>query len=297
MVTYEEFKEQMRERAESEIGGRAIVKPVKKLNGVVLDGLSIMTLDSNISPTIYLNDYYLQYKNHLDSEQDTLDMIWSSISRIYSQHLPKVDFNLNYFTDWEMVKSRLAIRLINTEKNSGLLEEVANISFLDLSIIFTVNVQLEGMDEGSITVLKSHMEMWGRDEEELLRHALSNQKGEYEIISMGKMLMDMRGCDESLDIDSLNMFVLTNINRNYGASAIMDVELLEDFSRENECDKVIIIPSSVHETILFPHVNGTDYAYINDMISSVNSSEVAGTEVLSDHCYIFDSITGKITCG
>ena len=63
MVTYEEFKEQMRERAESEIGGRAIVKPVKKLNGVVLDGLSIMTLDSNISPTIYLNDYYLQYKN------------------------------------------------------------------------------------------------------------------------------------------------------------------------------------------------------------------------------------------
>ena len=65
MVTYEEFKEQMREKAESEIGGRAIVKPVKKLNGVVLDGLSIMTLDSNISPTIYLNDYYLQYKNHL----------------------------------------------------------------------------------------------------------------------------------------------------------------------------------------------------------------------------------------
>lgn len=63
----------------------------------------------------------------------------------------------------------------------------------------------------------------------------------------------------------------------------MDVELLEDFSRENECDKVII-PSPVNETILLPHVNGTDYAYINDMISSVNSSEVAGTEVLSNHC-------------
>ena len=36
---------------------------VVKNNGVVLTGLTVMNEDSNISPTIYLNNYYEEYQN------------------------------------------------------------------------------------------------------------------------------------------------------------------------------------------------------------------------------------------
>ena len=72
MVSYDDFKECMRQRAEEDTGGRAVVKSVRKINGVILDGLSIMTSDSNISPTIYLNSYFDDFKNLQESDDDAL---------------------------------------------------------------------------------------------------------------------------------------------------------------------------------------------------------------------------------
>ena len=72
MVSYDDFKEFMRIKAEEETGGRAKVSRVRKLNGVVLDGLTIMTTESNISPTIYLNEFYDYFKNAKESDDEAI---------------------------------------------------------------------------------------------------------------------------------------------------------------------------------------------------------------------------------
>ena len=62
MVTYEQFKEVIREKAEEATGFRAVVNRVQKINGLVLDGLVIFKPDCNISPTVAV---WKQEKNRL----------------------------------------------------------------------------------------------------------------------------------------------------------------------------------------------------------------------------------------
>ena len=95
MVSYDDFKEFMRIKAEEETGGRAKVSRVRKLNGVVLDGLTIMTTDSNISPTIYLNEFYDDFKNAPESDEEALEIIWNSIRAYYYRHLPIKELDVN----------------------------------------------------------------------------------------------------------------------------------------------------------------------------------------------------------
>ena len=59
------FTTLVREEVERRTGDnyRVRLNDVRKNNGVVLRGLTVMQDDSNISPTIYLNNYYEEYAN------------------------------------------------------------------------------------------------------------------------------------------------------------------------------------------------------------------------------------------
>ena len=58
------------------------IHQVVKNNDVVLDGLTILNPDSNISPNIYLNPLYEQYQNGKD-----LDEIVSRVADIYIENI------------------------------------------------------------------------------------------------------------------------------------------------------------------------------------------------------------------
>lgn len=84
-----------------------------------------------------------------------------------------------------------------------------------------------------------------------------------------------------MDID-IPMYVLTNERKNFGAGAILYSgmkERLESVVGED----FIVIPSSVHETIIVPSfLTG---ASITDIIREVNRTTVSELEVLSDRPY------------
>ena len=91
MLTYEEFKEVIREKAEAETGCGAVVSKVFKNNGITYDGLIIMALDCNVSPTIYLNEYYDLYVENVDAKSGAIEFVWEKIYSIYKENLPKFD--------------------------------------------------------------------------------------------------------------------------------------------------------------------------------------------------------------
>ena len=117
MLAYSEFKEIIREQAEKETGCRVVINPVKKLNGLILDGLVIISTDSNMSPTIYLNGYYEKYKECMDVEEDPVSVVWKELYKTYKQHLPRFDFDESDFTDFEKVRGRLRVKLVNYYSN------------------------------------------------------------------------------------------------------------------------------------------------------------------------------------
>ena len=64
-MEFTNFTTLVREEVERRTGDnyRVRINDVRKNNGVVLRGLTVMQDDSNISPTIYLNNYYDDYAN------------------------------------------------------------------------------------------------------------------------------------------------------------------------------------------------------------------------------------------
>ena len=63
IMEFTNFTTLVREEVERRTGDnyRVRLNDVRKNNGVVLRGLTVMQDDSNISPTIYLNNYYEEY--------------------------------------------------------------------------------------------------------------------------------------------------------------------------------------------------------------------------------------------
>jgi hypothetical protein len=299
MVTYEEFKEFIVEMAETEMGNRAVVNPVHKNNGLNLDGLIIMSEDSNMVPTIYLNRYYEQYKEIMD-EPDALESIWRGIKEYYYQHLPVNSFDVDSFTDYEKVKGNLRLKLVNYKKNKEWLDDVVFIPFLDLAGVVVVNVKMEKGKVGTITVTKSHMVEWEKNEEDLLHDAMENMKDDYIIMPMEEILkerLEELGIADIEELAELSMYVLYNRQRLLGAGLMMVPNVMREAAELMGCDNIVIIPSSVHETMLLPCEEGkTDFTEMTEIIREVNQNSLEEEEILSDHPYLYCREQDKIVC-
>jgi len=290
MVSYEEFKELIREVAEEKTGQRVAINQVKKNNGIVLDGLVIIDPNYNLNPTIYLNDYYHVYKEYMDTEENAVELVWEEIYRQYKNHLPEKNFDVCNFTDFEKASGKLRCRLINYEKNQELLEELAYVKYLDLAVVFYVIVDMEFDGLANITVRKEHLELWGRSEEELFELAKRNMADDYEITSLASFINQLReGNEHNLDFaEDLPMYIVSNHSKQYGAAAILCDGVLRKIARDNAIDRIAIIPSSVHETIVLEISKDTEIEGLNSMVQLINESELSQDEVLSDHVYVYD---------
>jgi hypothetical protein len=272
---------------------------VHKNNGLNLDGLTIMSEESNIAPTIYLNGYYELYKEIMD-EPDALEITWHSMKDEYYRHLPVNSFDVDSFMDYEKVRGNLRLKLVNYKKNEEWLDDVVFVHFLDLAGVVFVNVTMGKGEQGTITVMKSHMVAWGKSEEDLLHDAMENMKDDYLITPMEEILKDVMnpiGIEGMNVIEEIPMYVLYNSKRLLGAGLMMVTNVLKEAADMMKCDNIMILPSSIHEIMLLPYEEGNiDLAGLTETIREVNESSVEAEEVLSDHPYLYSREQDKIVC-
>ena len=93
--------------------------------------------------------------------------------------------------------------------------------------------------------------------------------------------------------DGPALHVLTNRRGIYGASCMLYRDIIKDFADQEETD-VIILPSSIHEVLLFPDHLMFDYAFLCRTVQEINREDVSEEDVLSDRIYIFSRETGTI---
>jgi hypothetical protein len=285
------------------------VRDVRKNNGVILQGLTITSAQSNMSPTIYLNSFYEEYESG-----KSVDMIVVDIMNIYHTSKLPIDVDMDFFLKYELVKSNLYCRLINYEKNEEFLENVPYKKYFDLAMICYFSCEQEYLKNGFITITTDHLDSWGVDEEELFEVAWLNTKEKYPYtyVSMEQMIrqmverdvrrdMDMR--DEEIEdkeewisftVDEIvkglfrenknQMYVLSNEGKVWGAVSMLCDEALKEIANEVQ-DDLFILPSSVHEVIVIPAETANTKEYLKEMVAEVNRSHVEREEVLSDHIY------------
>lgn len=274
---------------------------VRKNNGVVLRGLTVTQDDSNISPTIYLNSYYEEYIKG----RATLVNVVNDVMDTYRRNKVNQSVDMRYFLNYESVKERVIYKLVNTEKNKELLEDVPHIEFLDLSIIFQCLVAQEDLGRASILIHNVHLKLWEVSVDTLYQAAKENTQRlqEYEIKGITEVLRDIMCAEEVENIadedcisafsGSVPMYVLSNKNRVEGAACMLYPNLIRDFAEAIQ-SSFYIIPSSIHELLLLPTEHLEESQEIKHMIREINDTQVSVEEVLSYSLYLYDKEEQRI---
>ena len=287
MVVKKEFAEEVAVLLRGKLNGVDIqVRDVVKNNGVRLTGLVFQERDSLLAPCIYLENFYEEYRNGIINMEMAVDEIIS----VYDRERKAPEFDVPAFLDYSRISSRLHGRLVNTEKNAGLLERLPHRDILDLSLIYYVEVPGLGSGEGtgSIRVENGHMQSWGVSEDELYNRAMQNMQaeGRATILKMEDILGTALwgGCAGEPE-EGFSMYVLTNSVKMYGAAQMLDSKALETAAGIFGSD-FYILPSSVHETILIPAVEEKGAPEdIARIVQEVNAGMVLEDEILSYHVY------------
>lgn len=281
---------------------KILVKEITKNNGVIMHGLIITIGKENISPTIYLDAFYEEYRDGRDFGAIIYDIV-----KIYEENRVEGEVNLDFFMEYDSVKNRIFLKVINYEKNKERLQELPHKRFLDLAVVCYYAYMNDFIGHGSIQIEIGHLDKWGISEETLFLDAKrnTNNKLGVEIKGMDQIIWEMIAdkIDEFGEEEvkavllhaerKIPMYVMALKGRYFGAACICEKEMLKEFAIM-QGKNFYILPSSIHELILIPDEGKEKPEELKRMVREVNSSHVAPEEQLSDNIYYFDSAENTV---
>ena len=137
------------------------------------------------------------------------------------------------------------------EKKACDLEDIESYLYIrgdaDKDGYYSAKVSRAILDNANI----SECEAWEKAEEHNQRRNNHNIYGE--------VMCSMMNMEYSEDMeDTTPLYVMTNTSKVKGASAILNKKALAEFGKKHNTDKVVVLPSSVHEMLLVPYTEEID---------------------------------------
>ena len=289
------FVEEVRSRVEAQTGKDVRLQQVKKNNGLVLQGITIMQSDCNIAPTIYMEHYFKDYGNGR-----SIDSIVSAVLEVAQNERMDKSLDMGWFRDFEKVRDKVAYKLINYEANRELLKSLPHEKFLDLAKVYYVSVNING-GTGTILIHNSHLELWEITQEQLLAIAEENitRLLPARIDTMCEVMKNIEGYDmlpqELVEevVSGCHMYVATNLAKTFGAAVMCYPYTIKRLAERLESD-LFILPSSIHEVIIVLAKGEEGVNALRAMVYEVNRTQLAAEEFLSDSVYYYSREEGTI---
>lgn len=292
-MTYYQFIHAVEEKIKKEVKEerKISVHTNIKNNGVKRTGIMISENGINISPTIYLEEYFQQFKRGYPLELIVKDIL-SLYEKIRFQNSWKEGEKVK---SYDFVKGRIIYRLVNRERNRKLLEDVPYKEYLDLAIVYYVLLEMDEYGMASMLVRREHLKMWKVSEEDIYYRACKNTQKllPYDFSTMRSVIMELLEIGREIEEQTGKMYILSNVMRSYGACAMMYQDLLRKIGEELE-ENYYILPSSVHETIIVAESEAPGKEELCEMIEEINETQVEEEEVLSNRAYYYECDTGKL---
>lgn len=294
-MEFEQFKQKIAESLQEKLGGAHQVDGEcgKGLAGMPSQSICIKRKDTGASLTIKMDDYY----GHHIAREDGGDSVASRIADFCEGKAPVENIGLSGFTDWETVKPHIYAKLVNTERNKESLAHIPHREFLDLSLVY--RVQLPDFFLGRricITVQEGHMQGWDADGEMLYQAAMENMQVADPAVFEGleDIFKGIPGIDIPQSKAGFPLYVLSSRSWKDGAVQICNQEIMRRVAGFFKSD-FWILPSSVHEILLLPAGRfGEDARSLAGLVKEVNDTHLAPEEILSYHVYRYTRLTGEI---
>ena len=240
---------------------------VTKNNGTRRTGILFKQEDSNLAPTIYLEEFYQKY---LKGQQ--VPDLADSICSIYQEIRVKKTCDCQNLFDFNHVKEHIVYKLIRRDANEELLKQIPYEPFLDLAVVYYIQIDNTRFGSAAIQIRNEHLRYWRVEKEEIRRLAEKNTPRIYPV----QIRQIVRF-----------MYVATNEQCSLGAAVMRYPDFREKVRGMIRGD-FYILPSSIHEVILVPESFGLEPERMQEMVKEINQTGVAPEEVLSDSVYYFD---------
>ena len=277
------------------------VQSISKNNGIMMTGLAIIKNGETVSPVIYLEDYFERYEEGIGME--------TIVNEIYDMFntFENPDFPVDKLMDFKNLKDKVFYKLVNYERNKKQLKDMPYIPYLDLAIVFSILVERGEKGQFMAQIENKHMEVWGTDIKTLYALAEENTPRLFQ-----SALESMPDIMKKIVIDGLKdeykeeftdklesaygknpLYVLNNTSGAHGAAVILYKDVLKDFAAELKKD-LVILPSSIHETLLIPYDEKVEIERLREMVKTINGTEVSECDVLSDNVYVYQRESNRV---
>lgn len=285
MMNFEEFMAWVKENITSKDWKKTSqieISVVKKNNGVSATGLFIRENGQDVSPILYLDDYYIHYQNG-----ELLENIIRNIRADYDEKVQMAAVKIPNLQEFENIRGRVIYRLVNYEKNKEILEDCPHIRLYDLAVTFRWVARIDDVGVSTSLITNKQVKEWGVSVNDLVLAARQNTPRLFpaQIIDMEEMLAGM--VSFILYPSAIPMYILTNEQELNGASALLYGDILKDFANKKGAD-MYILPSSIHEVIMIPADRIDDPKKLSSMVHEANTTVVSTGDVLSDSVYYYD---------
>ncbi len=284
-----EFAERLKGMlAESLPGCRLEVQEVRKNNGVLLTGIAVREPGSSVAPVLYLEGLHARFL-----EGEPLRVLGDLFLDIWRDSGLPGGFGAGQLTDFAAVRDRVCLRLVNAAANREGLEDLPHRRFHDLAVTYYVRLW-----DGSATaaVTGEMLQQWGTDEGELHALALRNTREALGLSvapladAIGRILgQPLESGTGMPGFPDCPLYLAGAASGRDGACAILYEDILEGFARRMGAD-FYILPSSRHETLFLPagpQPLPCDAGDLLEMVKSVNRTNVAPEDFLSDNVYLY----------
>ncbi len=276
------------------------LQKIRKNNDISLDALIIREPGTNISPTIYLDDYYALY-----NDGTPIDELCHIICDVFLEVRLNHPIDPSFFTDFEQARKKLIFQVINYEKNKKRLHDLPHIQYLDLAIIFCCMLRMENGESATVTIKNEHLTLWDTDMDTIKKQAFANTPRLLPayIQPITDVIRDLAKENPPLERlislpddcpDVPPLYVLTNESQIGGAACMLYPAMLSDFADSLESD-LYILPSSIHEVLLLPTDTRHEDAALNELIQQVNDEQLPATQQLSDHVYFYSRSSAALS--
>ena len=269
-----------------------------KNNGVQLIGVQVNLPGKDLSPIIYVEQFFDEIR-----QGEPVDEVMNRFARCIekSGRAPFMDSGIDLM-NYDSLKEHLAIKLVNTQTNRKMLQEMPHENIEDLSVICYVDFPVDSREgKATMEVRNQYLSIWNIDEKALFQQARANTQPIntpvlQTMFGTWKSLFDEDACVKNLLDENTTEFglsshetayILTNMEMKYGAAMITQPEVLNKLEQLFP-EGFYVLPSSVHEVLIVPDNGEMELKMLGEMVREVNKNEVERQEVLSDRVYSYD---------
>lgn len=280
LLSYQEFSVSIRACLESFLLPDLEMTDLRRRRrgGRMKDAFHITKEGEPFGRIVYTEDLYQQYLQGSEPEE-----IAGSVAEMCREGMPE---GITDIFDYEKMKNRLTLRLVNFEKNREMLEDVIYRRFLDLALTCRMICPADESVLRTAVVTHSLLDHWGVSEEEVLSQAVNcTRRREPAVLRpLRDILTELAPETSENPPGESDLYVLTTRTGISGACAVITSACVEILAERLERD-ILILPSSVHEMLLLPDSGKWETEALQKIVSDINRNVVSEEDYLSDHIY------------